>query len=179
MLDDPLPENEEKTQERLQSCRPKFLLVAQELQRQLLELLTEHQRLNKRLATATLTSAAKKDIQSQMARLLPSDFLVFTPHERLRHITRYLKAIGLRLEKYRSDPQRDEQRLFEQLKVEQPFWVAVSRYRGQWSEAMVEFRWMLEECRVVQFAQELKAPFPMSVKRLEKSWATLSPDFFE
>ncbi len=179
MLDDPLPENDQQTQDRMQRCRPKFLLVAQELQRQLLELLTEHQRLNKRLATATLTPAAKKDIQAQLARLLPSDFLVVTPHERLRHITRYLKAIGLRLEKYRSDPRRDELRLFEQLKVEQPFWTAASRYRGQWSEAMVEFRWMLEECRVVQFAQELKAPFPMSVKRLEKSWATLSRDFFQ
>ena len=179
MLDDPLPGDEAQTQDRLQRCRPKFLLVAQELQRQLLELLTEHQRLTKRLVTASLTPAVKKDIQGQLSRLLPSDFLVMTPQERFRHLTRYLKAIGLRLEKYRSDPKRDELRLMEQMRLEQPFWTAASRYRGQWSEAMVEFRWMLEECRVVQFAQELKAPFPMSLKRLEKSWATLSRDFFQ
>jgi ATP-dependent helicase HrpA len=179
MLDDPLPKDVAQMDERVQRCRPKFLLVAQELQRQLLELLTEHQRLTKRLSTATLTAAVKKDIQVQLARLLPNHFLVTTPYERFRHLARYLKAIGLRLEKYHSDPRRDEMRRLEQMRVEQPFWTSASRYRGQWSEAMVEYRWMLEECRVVQFAQELKAPFPISVKRLEKSWANLSRDFFQ
>lgn len=154
-------------------------MVAQELQRQLLELLTEYQRLSKRLATVALSPVVKKDIQQQLSRLLPNAFLIEVPAERFRHITRYLKAVELRLDKYRVDPKRDELRLLELMKVEQPFWTEALRYRGPWSEAMVEFRWMLEECRVVQFAQELKAPFPMSVKRLEKSWATLSRSFFE
>jgi ATP-dependent helicase HrpA len=179
LLDDPVPKSADELEDRVRRCRPKFLLVAQELQRQLLELLTEYQRLSKRLTTVTLSHAVKKDIQQQLSRLLPSAFLIEVPGERFRHLTRYLKAVGLRLDKYRADPKRDELRLFEFMKVEQPFWAEALRYRGQWSEAMVEFRWMLEECRVVQFAQELKAPFPMSVKRLEKSWTTLSRSFFE
>jgi ATP-dependent helicase HrpA len=37
--------------------------------------------------------------------------------------------------------------------------------------ALEEFRWLMEELRVSLFAQELKTPFPVSVKRLEKIWA--------
>jgi ATP-dependent helicase HrpA len=33
-----------------------------------------------------------------------------------------------------------------------------------------EFRWLLEELRVSLFAQELRTPMPVSVKRLQKVW---------
>ena len=33
-----------------------------------------------------------------------------------------------------------------------------------------QFRWLLEELRVGLFAQELRTPVPVSVKRLEKQW---------
>ncbi len=33
---------------------------------------------------------------------------------------------------------------------------------------------MLEELEVSLFAQELKTPFPVSFKRVEKAWAELS-----
>jgi ATP-dependent helicase HrpA len=35
---------------------------------------------------------------------------------------------------------------------------------------MEEFRWLLEELRVALFAQELRTPTPVSVKRLQKMW---------
>ena len=38
---------------------------------------------------------------------------------------------------------------------------------------MDDFRWQLEELRVSLFAQELRTPQPVSVKRLEKVWAQL------
>jgi ATP-dependent helicase HrpA len=34
----------------------------------------------------------------------------------------------------------------------------------------MRFRWLLEELRVSQFAQELKTIAPVSVKRLEEQW---------
>ncbi len=37
-----------------------------------------------------------------------------------------------------------------------------------------EFRWQLEELRVSLFAQELKTPAPVSVKRLEKLWGMVA-----
>jgi ATP-dependent helicase HrpA len=39
---------------------------------------------------------------------------------------------------------------------------------------MQELRWLLEELRVSFFAQELRTPQPVSLKRLEKVWAQLS-----
>ena len=33
-----------------------------------------------------------------------------------------------------------------------------------------EFRWLLEELRVGLYAQELRTPVPVSVKRLQKQW---------
>lgn len=39
--------------------------------------------------------------------------------------------------------------------------------------ALADFRWQLEELRVSLFAQELKTPYPVSVKRLEKTWEGL------
>jgi ATP-dependent helicase HrpA len=39
---------------------------------------------------------------------------------------------------------------------------------------MEGFRWLIEELRVSLFAQELKTPEPVSVKRLDKRWAELS-----
>ena len=38
------------------------------------------------------------------------------------------------------------------------------------SDDLAAFRWMIEELRVSLFAQELKTPYPVSVKRLLKEW---------
>ena len=38
------------------------------------------------------------------------------------------------------------------------------------SDDLAAFRWMIEELRVSLFAQELKTPYPVSVKRLMKEW---------
>jgi ATP-dependent helicase HrpA len=36
--------------------------------------------------------------------------------------------------------------------------------------AVVEYRWAVEELRVGLFAQELRTPIPVSVKRVAKMW---------
>ena len=41
-------------------------------------------------------------------------------------------------------------------------------------EALEDFRWQLEELRISLFAQELKTPYPVSAKRLEKVWDELA-----
>ena len=38
---------------------------------------------------------------------------------------------------------------------------------------MQEMRWLLEELRVSLFAQELRTPMPVSVKRLQKVWESM------
>ncbi len=51
---------------------------------------------------------------------------------------------------------------------------AVAERRGTIDARLDEFRWLLEELRVSLFAQELRTPQPVSVKRLEKVWQQLS-----
>ena len=116
---------------------------------------------------------ATSDAQQQLHRLVPKRFLQTTPWDRLQHLARYLKAITLRLEKYRADPARDTARLAELRPQEQRYWRLVAERKGAVDDRMLEFRWLLEELRVSFFAQELKTPQPVSAKRLDKAWAQL------
>lgn len=50
----------------------------------------------------------------------------------------------------------------------------VAERKGVVDARMLEFRWLLEELRVSFFAQELRTPQPVSIKRLEKVWTQLS-----
>jgi len=44
---------------------------------------------------------------------------------------------------------------------------------GLIDENLNEFRWQIEELRISLFAQELKTPFPVSSKRLQKLWESV------
>ncbi len=113
------------------------------------------------------------DIRDQLQRLLSPGFVAAIPADWLEHLPRYLQALERRLEKLRSEPQRDHGLLLEL----QPLWL---RY---WSRCEAEgscrgsefqrFRWLLEELRVSLFAQELKTVETVSVTRLEKMWKQL------
>jgi ATP-dependent helicase HrpA len=50
----------------------------------------------------------------------------------------------------------------------------VAERKGATDARMQEFRWLLEELRVSFFAQELRTPQPVSIKRLEKVWQQLN-----
>ena len=80
----------------------------------------------------------------------------------------------MRLDKIRLDPARDEARLSELKPLEQRYLKRLSELKGGTDGRLEEFRWLLEELRVSSFAQELRTPQPVSVKRLEKVWAQLS-----
>ena len=95
-----------------------------------------------------------------------------TPYDRLQHFPRYLKAAGLRIDKLRADPARDERLAREFALLARPFERehAARLKSGVADPQLEEFRWLLEELRVQLFAQELKTPVPVSVKRLQKVW---------
>jgi ATP-dependent helicase HrpA len=104
--------------------------------------------------------------------LLSKEFLIALPWDRLAQLPRYLKAIGVRLDKLRADPARDARWMTEWRTLVQPFerQRGVSRRAGVEDPFLEEFRWLLEELRVGLFAQELRTPMPVSVKRLQKIW---------
>jgi ATP-dependent helicase HrpA len=154
--------------------RSRLMLIAQESTRWLHAVIQEWTQVQRRLAALKASDPVSQDIQEQVQRLMPKGFVLDCPDERAKHLPRYLKAISLRLDKRRSDPARDDQRMAEVRAVELPFWRWVRAQRGAWSEEAIGFRWLLEELRVASFAQELKTPVPVSVKRLQKTWSTLS-----
>ncbi|MCE2775198.1 MAG: DUF3418 domain-containing protein, partial [Burkholderiaceae bacterium] len=112
-------------------------------------------------------------LQQQLQRLVGKRFMVDTPYSQLQHFPRYLKAMQLRLDKLRTDPARDLAKRTELKPLDQRYWRLVAERKGIMDERSREYRWLLEELRVSFFAQELRTPQPVSVKRLDKAWALL------
>ena len=136
--------------------------------------------MQKKIASAKAASpAAYADIQSQMQGLIFPKFVADIPYTQLVHLPRYLKAIAMRIDKLRSNPSRDAQCQKDWESVARPWQKLMQGNKGAASYAMTEdqaltdFRWQLEELRVALYAQELKTPTPMSLKRLEKVLASL------
>ena len=142
------------------------------------EALARYHGLAKRLKGAVRPSWLKSqgDIQEQLRHLIYPGFVTATPFAQLRHLGRYLKAVELRLAKLEQHPGRDGP-LLAQIA---PLWQACleraekQRRLGVSDPALEAFRWSLEELRVSLFAQELKTAQPVSVKRLQQQWDTIT-----
>ena len=106
-----------------------------------------------------------------MSALMGKWFVRDTPYTQLSHFPRYLKAAQARIDKLRADPARDQRQMAEMAPLVTQYQRARSALKGAPDAALDEFRWLLEELRVALFAQELRTPMPVSVKRLQKAWA--------
>ena len=168
----PLPANKAEFEQRLAAAKARVALVAQELARLTATILSEYAALQKKLAAAKGFPSVAADVSAQCTGLLDKGFILTTSFERLQHFPRYLKAASLRLDKLRSDPARDAAAMAEWGRLAKPY----ERERAARQKAGVndpfveEFRWLLEELRVSLYAQELRTPTPVSVKRLAKTW---------
>lgn len=171
----PWPKDREAFKQRCIEAKSRFGLLLQEITRLLATIFAESQNLPKKLQAYKAHPAAVQDIEAQLKRLMGKRFMVETPFERLQHLPRYLKAMAVRLDKLKNDPARDTRLLAEY----QPLWTNYERRaqqlakQGVSSPELEQFRWLLEELRVSLFAQELKTPVPVSVKRLQKMWEGL------
>ena len=171
---DPLPTGEAEFKRRIDDGRGRLTLIASEVARLAASILAEYAVAQRKIKDTKNAAEAVADASQQLQRLVPKRFLTTTPYPQLQHFTRYLKAITLRLEKWRADPARDAARLAELRPQEQRYWRLVAERKGATDARMQEFRWLLEELRVSFFAQELRTPQPVSVKRLEKAWQQLN-----
>jgi ATP-dependent helicase HrpA len=171
---DPLPNDEQTFKRRIEEGRGRLTLIANEVARLAGTILLEFGAATRKIKDTKNAPDATADCTQQLQRLMPKNFMATTPWPQLQHCARYLKAITLRLEKYRADPARDAQRLTELKPQEQRYWRLVAERKGAQDARMLEFRWLLEELRVSFFAQELRTPQPVSIKRLEKAWGQLN-----
>ena len=173
-LMEPLPNDAEAFKRRLDEGRGRLTLIANEVARLAGTILAEFAAANRKIKDHRQGGDAASDAANQLQRLMPKDFLTSTPWVQLQHVVRYLKAISLRLDKLRADPARDKARLAELRPQETRFWRLVAERKGVSDTRLQELRWMLEELRVSFFAQELRTPYPVSIKRLDKAWAQIN-----
>ncbi|MCA8099557.1 ATP-dependent RNA helicase HrpA [Burkholderia contaminans] len=172
-LQDPLPDDDASFHARRDEGRSRLNLLAQEIARLIGQILAEYAGLVKKLAQAKPFAQAHADLQQQLAALVGKRFVIDTPYAQLAHFPRYLKGIALRIDKLKADPARDAKQSADLLPLAQQYQRAVSQRGGVADARLAEFRWLLEELRISLFAQELRTPMPVSVKRLHKVWESM------
>lgn len=167
--EDDLPRNEKAFKEQIKRARSRLPAVKEALSRYLQETAAAYAELNSKLGKHPLTHLLRLRLQT----LLAPGFATRTPWAQWPRLPIYLKAMTLRLEKYSSNPARDAAREADIQELEQMWQEKTDSLIKQGlpiSDGLAEFKWMIEELRVSLFAQELKTPYPVSVKRLVKVW---------
>lgn len=171
--EDELPRNEKAFKEQIKRARSRLPAVKEALSRYLQETAAAYAELNGKLGKHPLTHLLRQRLQT----LLAPSFASHTPWAQWPRLPIYLKAMTLRLEKYSSNPARDAAREADIQELEQMWQEKTDGLVKQGqpvSDDLAAFRWMIEELRVSLFAQELKTPYPVSVKRLLKVWDGLN-----
>jgi ATP-dependent helicase HrpA len=117
-------------------------------------------------AIKSLIEETKQDLDS----LVPGVFLTCYSLERLKHISRYLEALRLRVERARHDPAKDRAKAEQASRFIQALENLAEKITADTSfekkADIEEYRWMVEEFKVSIFAPELKTAHPVSAKRL-------------
>jgi ATP-dependent helicase HrpA len=172
--DDAVPRDEKAIREQIGRAKQRIPVVADALGRTLAQIAESYVALQSDLHGAGPRAKAVVPLLSQWRdRLLFSGFLAATPWAQLPHVPRYLTALSRRLRKFTEMPEREPRHA----PVLAGFWAQwqreMERQSGAASEDLRAFRWLIEELQVSLFAQELKTPFPVSSKRLEKRWLDL------
>ena len=163
--EDELPRNEKAFKEQIKRARSRLPAVKEALSRYLQETAAAYAELNGKLGKHPLTHLLRQRLQT----LLTPGFASHTPWAQWPRLPIYLKAMSLRLEKYSSNPARDAAREADIQELEQMWQEKTDSLIKQGqpvSDDLAAFKWMIEELRVSLFAQELKTPYPVSVKRL-------------
>lgn len=113
-----------------------------------------------------------KSTQADLHNLVPVNFPELYSFDRLKSLSRYLKALSIRAERGSLN-----------LSATEAKWQDVATYTKRLQDLMNnitddasqekkdkinELHWMIEEYKVSLFAQELKTPYPVSPKRLQQ-----------
>ena len=169
--EDELPRNEKAFKEQIKRARSRLPAVKEALSRYLQETAAAYAELNSKLGKHPLTHLLRLRLQT----LLAPGFATHTPWAQWPRLPIYLKAMTLRLEKYSGNPTRDAAREADIQELEKMWQDKVQSLLKQnqpISDDLKMFKWQIEELRVSLFAQELKTPYSVSIKRLLKEFTT-------
>ena len=172
------PRTAEQFAQQVQVARKRLGLAIQEVLAVLPGLMESYQ--SAKLAVGGLRAPqwapVKEDVRQQMSRLIAPGFLLATPWDWLQQYARYFRALERRLKKLPGGGFARDQRY--QTDIAQRWAVYEELAARQEAEQLhdpelVRLRWLLEEYRVLLFAQELGTAAQVSAKRLDELTATL------
>ena len=152
----------------LAESKPKLLSLGNETAALLNDIMERYGKIKTTLEKAQAKPELLADISEQLSVLIYNGFVRYTPLAVLKHLPRYLNAIAYRLEKGAVETPKMQELARYGLR----YWKDVEK-RAKNQTVLPEreaFRWHLEEFRVSLFAQQLKTPYPVSAKRLDKVW---------
>ncbi|WP_048947517.1 DUF3418 domain-containing protein [Kingella kingae] len=171
--DDELPRDEKAFKEQIKRAKSRLPAVKEAVSRYLGEITTAYTKLNAKLGKHPLTPL----IRERLNVLLGVGFASRTPWTQWARLPVYIKAMSLRLDKYSGNPARDAAREADIQELEAMLaekLESLARQNLPVSGSLNAFGWQIEELRVSLFAQELRTPSPVSVKRLLKEWESIN-----
>lgn len=171
--DDELPRDEKAFKEQIKRAKSRLPAVKEAVSRYLGEITYAYTELNAKLGKHPLTPL----IRERLNVLLGVGFASRTPWTQWARLPVYIKAMSLRLDKYSGNPARDAAREADIQELEAMLaekLANLSRQNLPVSGSLNAFGWQIEELRVSLFAQELRTPSPVSVKRLLKEWESIN-----
>ncbi len=174
--EDELPRGLKAFEDQVKRARTRLPAVSEAACRMFATIAEEHHQLSLALGAAKGNVArAANDIRAQLQRLIYKGYFSATPWPQLTHLPRYLQAMRMRLAKFPVNAERDAKHAasIAQLWGRYEMRLDQQRKAGTVDPRLAEFRWHIEELRVSLYAQELKTPYPVSYKRLEKLWAVM------
>ena len=174
VLNSEFPRSRRAFSESLERNAPRLPVLADELEQLLTKMLRQTHDIRQKLTALPEQTGqtVRQDIQGQLERMFPPNFLKDTAFEWLRHFPRYLEGMGMRLEKAPHFGQTDEKNTQEVAY----YWDRLERLRSARGDSRLiqTLRWSIEEFRISLFAQRLGTSFPISRQRLDKQIAKLT-----
>jgi len=174
LADDPLPRSASVFDEQVKRARTRLPAVAESAFRLLAAIAAAYQSAGTKLAGAPPAQRRlASELEAQRRALVRPGFFSATPWAQLQHLPRYLEGLERRYAKAREHPERESRHGPAVADWSRRIEERLARPGGGGDPALDEIRWLLEELKVSLFAQELRTPFPVSFKRLEKAWVAI------
>ncbi|MDC0182644.1 ATP-dependent RNA helicase HrpA [Nitrosomonadales bacterium] len=173
----PMPRTQKSFDELVSFTKNKIGKVILDYSNNLIEVANLYQELSLLVNKANfLPKSVVEDVEEQLEILLPPYEEPLFLFQQFKNYPRFLSAIKIRIEKYNQRQTKDKD-LFSDINRLQTKWIEkVSEFVEsdcKIPKTYIDFQWAMQELRVSLFAQELKTPYPISIKRLEKNWTEL------
>jgi ATP-dependent helicase HrpA len=170
--DDLPPRDERGFEEQKKRAKARLPAVSEGALRYLAAIVEASQEYGAAIVEYRALGRVVQDVKAARERLVYPGFFARTPWEKLADLPRYLRGYAKRLEKYRGGADRDERHAHTVHTLWQNYEARLKAdaEAGRRDPKLEDYRWLLEELRVSLFAQELRTPFPVSAKRLQKFW---------